>query len=673
MSEYLEVIDGINVLQYGTTTLHSLLSKDSNIGFYSENLTIVVLACNRADATIKLLKSLNNKCTNFRGKVLIADNGSTEENINLIKSEILENSINCQLIEFNENLGVAKGRNKALEYVDTKWVMFLDNDIYFTKDIFPEVQKAISQLGCKFINLPLLNADKKTLFTYGGHLYLTMLDNNDIHIGCGSTYKQSNIKDIKFLDNCLASFLFGGSSIVNKEAFLECGGFDEGMFIGFEDVDFSITLFNKGYKIGCCKAIGLVHDHVKSDKESDIEYERQRFSNKRLYESACYFKKKHNIEVWTKSTEEWLKQREKELGIDNNETDIEQTQVVNKKTKIALIIDTRNWAYDNIAKNIKKYLSHKYEFKIIYMDEIPDSNIAYLFYACMDCDLIHFFWRGILYYLYGDFAKYYLEYYGRGIESFKDEIVNNKCITASVYDHKYLNSAIDRTKKIINLVDSYTVSSKKLFDIYKKLKLNKPLIEITDGVDLDRFYPQNLERMQNIKDRELVIGWVGNSNWNGNSKKDYKGLQTVIKPAIEELIKEGYKIKLELTDKQQKQIPHNEMVNFYSKIDLYVCTSLNEGTPNPVLEAMACGVPIISTDVGIIPEVFGEKQKEYILKERNKDCLKEKIKLFIKNIDLIKELSEENLSQIKEWTWEKKCKEFEGFFEKAIQERKNKK
>ena len=250
---------------------------------------------------------------------------------------------------------------------------------------------------------------------------------------------------------------------------------------------------------------------------------------------------------------------------------------------------------------ILRYFQLKFKpltiFKIIYMDEIPDSNVAYLFYACMDCDLIHFFWRGILYYLQGDFAKYYLEYYGRGIESFMDEVVSKKCITASVYDHKYLNSGIDRTKKIVSLVDSYTVSSKKLFDIYNKLELNKPLTQITDGIDLDKFYPQNIERMQNIKDREIVIGWVGNSNWNGNTKKDHKGLETVIKPAIEELIKEGYKIKLELTDKQEKQIPHDEMVNFYSKIDLYICASLNEGTPNPVLEAVACGVPVISTNV----------------------------------------------------------------------------
>ena len=206
------------------------------------------------------------------------------------------------------------------------------------------------------------------------------------------------------------------------------------------------------------------------------------------------------------------------------------------------------------------------------------------------------------------------------------EVINKKCITTSVYDHKYLNSGLERTKNIMSLVNAYTVSSQKLFDIYNKLELNKPFTQITDGVDLDKFYPQNLERFKNIKNRELIIGWVGNSSWNGDAKEDHKGIKTIIKPSIDELISEGYKLKLKFVDKQNGFISHDNMVNYYKDIDLYICASINEGTPNPVLEAMACGVPVISTDVGIVPQVLGEKQKDYILEQRSKEILKIKIK-----------------------------------------------
>ncbi|MDD2628286.1 MAG: glycosyltransferase, partial [Clostridia bacterium] len=622
----LNLVNGINSATYGTSDLHMLLYKDDNIGYNAENLTIVVLSCNRVDATIKMLKTLEDICKNFKGKVLIADNGSTKDTIDKLNETISKTTLNCKLIQFGENLGVANGRNKAVEYVDTEWLMFLDNDIYFIKDIFPNIRRSIAKLGSKFLNLGLISADKKTLFSMGGHIYLTPLEDG-IHIGCGSTYNQDKIKNMVINNETLATFLFGGCSVLNKEIFLKLGGFDKNMFVGFEDIDFSIAIFNEGYKIGCCNELGLIHDHVKSENEDDIEYEKQRFSNKRLYESAKYFESKHNFKVWSIETENWLKERERELGIENSEHKV----ITIKKKKIALIVDVKNWAFDNIAKNIVKNLSDKFDFKIVYMSELAD-NIVHAMYACMDCDLVHFFWRGHINFINGEFAKYYLGYYGQGYEKFKEEIIDKLYITTSVYDHKYLDDEFTLTKNIMDFVKNYTVSSKKLLDIYNNLNIKKPYMEITDGVDLDVFYPINIDRFTNIKNRTINFGWVGNSNW-GKDKSDHKGVNTILKPAIKQLKEEGYNIEINFADKQNKHIPINEMVNYYSKIDVYVCTSLNEGTPNPVLEAMACGVPIISTDVGIVREVLGTKQQDYIMEERSIESLKNKIKLFIENID----------------------------------------
>ena len=113
-------------------------------------------------------------------------------------------------------------------------------------------------------------------------------------------------------------------------------------------------------------------------------------------------------------------------------------------------------------------------------------------------------------------------------------------------------------------------------------------------------------------------------------------------------------------------IPHDEMVDYYSKIDLYICMSKIEGTPNPVLESMACGVPIITTDVGIVKEVFGDKQKKYILEERTKECLKEKIKYFINNLDDIKLLQQESACQIQDWQWKNISVKMKKFFDNAL-------
>lgn len=340
-----------------------------------------------------------------------------------------------------------------------------------------------------------------------------------------------------------------------------------------------------------------------------------------------------------------------------------------QKRKIALIVDADNWAFANIAKNFKNNLSNIYDMKIIPSQYFND-NIAKVLLLTKDCELIHFFWRGKL--LDFDFHIYdnYIKSLNMSVEDFRKQYFDNKIITTAVYDHLYLETDQDLTKKITDICDMYYVSSSKLYNIYNGLNLNKyPQMVITDGINLKEFYPINLDRFKNIKDRNIVIGWVGNSAWSSKTE-DYKGVNTIIKPAIEELKEEGYKIETYFADRQERMIPHDEMVNYYSKIDLYICASKTEGTPNPVFESMACAVPIISTDVGIVNDAFGKKQKEYILEERSKECLKNKIKMFIDNLDKVSELSEENLEEIKNWTWKNISRKAYVFFEKAFQIKK---
>lgn len=340
-----------------------------------------------------------------------------------------------------------------------------------------------------------------------------------------------------------------------------------------------------------------------------------------------------------------------------------------KRKKIALIVDADNWAFANIAKNISENLKEDYDFKIIPTSYFNESLATTLMVAS-DCDLIHFFWRGKLAIMeYFEFTDY-VQSLGCSVEQFKKDYFDGRIITTAVYDHLFLDSKEDLkiTNTIVSNAKRYYVSSQRLFDIYNKLDLpNYPTAVITDGVDLKKFYPKNEKRFENIKNRELVIGWVGNSAWE-KDKEDFKGVNTILKPALNELIAEGYPIKMYFADRQERMIPHDEMVDYYSKIDLYICTSKIEGTPNPVLESMACGVPIITTDVGIVPEAFGPMQKKYILEERTKENLKSKIKEFIKNIDDIEEIRNENLKFIKEWTWEKISKKMKKFFDEALQE-----
>jgi glycosyltransferase involved in cell wall biosynthesis len=59
--------------------------------------------------------------------------------------------------------------------------------------------------------------------------------------------------------------------------------------------------------------------------------------------------------------------------------------------------------------------------------------------------------------------------------------------------------------------------------------------------------------------------------------------------------------------------PYNELVRYYNAMDLFVMTSLAEGFPMVVLEALASGTPVVANNIGAIPDVITNGHNGYIL------------------------------------------------------------
>lgn len=335
-----------------------------------------------------------------------------------------------------------------------------------------------------------------------------------------------------------------------------------------------------------------------------------------------------------------------------------------EKKKIAIIIDTKGWAFDNIANNIKRNIE-EYDINII-PGEYFEGNMIKLFLFCKDYDLIHFMWRGYLSLMSENRLGEYADSLGMTFKEFQSEFVDNKNITFTVCDELFLNDEeMWRNDFIMEYSKSYFVTSKRLFDIYNRFE-KKPETIIHDGVSLEKFKPNNLNRFKNLE-RNIVIGWVGNSKFVGSDgDDDMKGVEGIIKPAIERLKEQNYNVSLKLADRNIKKIEIDKMPEYYNSIDVYVCASKAEGTPMPVLEAMAMGIPIVSTNVGVVQEAFGEVQKKYILKERSVDNLVENIKILLDTPNEMSLLSEENLKQIKEWDWSIISKQYKNFWDKVL-------
>ena len=676
-----EFVRGLISVPYVYEKNHYLLNKDisckggSNIGINGENLTITFLSMNRAVLSEKLLRSLKKQIPGYKGKVLIVDNGSNEKELEKLYSVVDQVALDVKLVELGQNYGVSGGRNRSISHVETEWVMFLDNDIYFVRNPIPRIQSDLSLLGCHFISLPLLEPDGITLFAKGGNIYVGF-DGKSINVGAGSACPQGVITDF---NECgfLSTFLFGGACVLKKQSFLNLGGYDEGMFIGFEDVDFSIRLFQEGFKVGTTGAIALIHDHPKPTTTEDVAYERTRFTRAILHKAAQHLERKHGYQFWSSEVEFWLNDKHRVLDISSNTLSEKDKEVlasespigqVATKPKIALIVDSDNWAFANIARQIVKHLGHRYDFQII-STEIVD-NIDQILLMTADCDITHFFWREYLHLVNHEFAQGYARLMGFAPGEFLEKYVYSRTITTSVYDHLFLldSEVQDRIPLFNTLVKGYTVSSQRLFDIYSEISIYpRPLEVAEDGVDLSLFKPINIDRFDSMGNRTLVIGWAGNSKWAGENGEDFKGFHTILKPAVEQLQQEGMDIRLELADRQLGFIAHEDMPSYYAKLDVYVCPSKIEGTPNPILEAMACGVPVITTNVGVVPQVLEDDPFSLILENRSIEDLKNRLKRFyVDGAVEAKAISSKGLEKIKTWDWSIKVKKFESFFEKIL-------
>ena len=110
------------------------------------------------------------------------------------------------------------------------------------------------------------------------------------------------------------------------------------------------------------------------------------------------------------------------------------------------------------------------------------------------------------------------------------------------------------------------------------------------------------------------------------------------------------------------------------QIYTYIHVFHKEGTPKPLLEAMGCGVPVITTDVGVVNEALGLEGKQFILGKRIigindsqiKEKLKEKIIYLYNNKDLLKILSNENYENSKKFEIGEIKQKFDTYFENFI-------
>lgn len=94
-----------------------------------------------------------------------------------------------------------------------------------------------------------------------------------------------------------------------------------------------------------------------------------------------------------------------------------------------------------------------------------------------------------------------------------------------------------------------------------------------------------------------------------------------------------------------------ELVALYSAVDVFVFPSLYEGFGMPVLEAMACGTPVVASNAASLPEVVGDAG--ILVDPRDANGLAEAICKVLTDAELREELRQRGLMRAKEFSWQR--------------------
>lgn len=95
-------------------------------------------------------------------------------------------------------------------------------------------------------------------------------------------------------------------------------------------------------------------------------------------------------------------------------------------------------------------------------------------------------------------------------------------------------------------------------------------------------------------------------------------------------------------------VPHEDVPRCLNEMQLLVLPSLTEGLPNILLEAMACGTPVLATAVGVIPEIIEDGGTGFLLKSNDPRHIADKIVEILDNPKLLEKISQKACEWVRE-------------------------
>lgn len=320
--------------------------------------------------------------------------------------------------------------------------------------------------------------------------------------------------------------------------------------------------------------------------------------------------------------------------------------------KILLVCDKRNWAYDSIARALIKYnRDSSISLESCYIKE----GIDILRRFSKKCDLVFFLgWQLILEERKSLFSREKI--YKKRFSFLEDEKILTGIHSHHAWDQRRTRPDKDVVPpasliKALAKFRGVNAVSKRLATLFKKAGLEN-IVYTPNGVDIDIFKP-----VKPLKDKGPF-----KAGYSGSLKHDWrKGITELIEPACK---MGGVELKKAMPA-DGNYVPLDDMPRFYNEIDTYICASSSEGFSLSVLEASACGRPVISTHVGGCEDLIKDGINGFLV-DRSVDDITKKIKLLNSERRRVVDMGHRNRKIVEDmWSWKTRVKDWIRFIKKC--------
>jgi glycosyltransferase involved in cell wall biosynthesis len=199
---------------------------------------------------------------------------------------------------------------------------------------------------------------------------------------------------------------------------------------------------------------------------------------------------------------------------------------------------------------------------------------------------------------------------------------------------------------------------------------------VTDKTELNR-----IKEKYNLP--EKFFFFLGNTDPKKNTKGTLKGVSDFLKKSSSDykLVMLDYdkaelnKILEDIGDPKMMDkivltgyVKNTDLPAIYSLCEIFLYPSLRESFGIPILEAMACGVPVITSNTSSMPEVSGGAS--YLVNPFKSEEITTAIETVLQNAELKNDLVEKGLSQHKKFSWANSAQEVLNLYNQLQLERK---